>query len=302
MSKGNAAGNVRDAARKCSSELQGKCTGLAAADSQRARELLENCDRIAREAGAIAAEKTGQGIDMGQLAQLAGAAAQMMGAMQPKGGAKPESGVSSAYSPTPVAQASPSTSGLGSGQDTLGTSAGFSNTNPTGASLKNDGAGGTGFAGPVASRSFEPSLAAALGGTEFGAFDGAGNGIANTTPSQGAGGGGGFGSSGASMMGDGKDPAAAAADALNRELAGYELGAGGGGGGRPFLGLKSKSGDLGDLGGDDLGNGLLGDLGLDDDHEYASEGSYGDIRGEDGVTLFRVIHSKYAEMKKRGSI
>lgn len=306
--KAGAATELSAAGKACAKKIEGSCqVPLAQDDITKVDKATQACERIAKESAATAVEKTGSGMDMGQLAQLAGAAMQAMQAMKPNAGAESAAPSSLSQStPTTPTIANAESSKLGGAGERIGSTVGFGGaTNPSGASIAGGPSSGTfasGLASPFGAQSFEPELAESLGGSDPGSFGNASSpSVASGAGSPGGGGASGDGS-GSSRLGSAEEEAARAAALAAAESA-YEIG--GGGGGRPaFLGLKSKSGDL-ELGEEGAaGDGVLGELGIDEegDREVASDVGVNDIGDENGVTLFKVIHSKYAEIKKRGNI
>jgi len=314
-----AAAELGRVAGECKTAMESKCKNLDQADNAKAQKVVDACDKIAKNAVKTAAEKAGGGMDMASLAQLAGAAMQAMAAMKPSPKPESSSGLSTPSSSdygnnstTPENASGSSidnTPGAGStsigstNPNTGGSMIGNTKSNPSGSTFT--AGSGPGYGGFNAA-SMAPELAESLGGTSADSNEGlAGGGsmAASGGASGSGGGGGGSDSSGASKMAE--DAAKAAAAAAAAEAA-YELPAGGGGGGgRPaFLGLKASSSE-GEGEGEGSGDGVLGELGLDEEggRELASDESQGDgISADDGVSLFKVIHTKYADIKKRGNI
>lgn len=295
---------VADAGKKCSSDLKSSCNQatMAESDNSAAQKTLDACDQVSQNGDQIASEKAKSGGEMGDLSQLASALGQALGAMKPK-----ESSPSTPTTPNSGLSSQPTTAaGLdGSKLDSA--------LNPTGASIGALGTNGTALTdskagaskGTAGSSGSDPAIAASLGGSDYGTglemMPGGSHGAATGASSGGYGGGSGSGSSGASMMGSAKDAAAAAAaNAANSDMGAYEMPMGGGGS-KPFLGLKSKSVDEASL--DETAPGMLADLGVEEgERGLASTDANADIHPENEGNLFVVIRSKYAEIKKRGNI
>jgi hypothetical protein len=308
-----AAAELGRVAGECKAKMTESCTNqMSGQDIAKAQKVLDACDKIAKNADKTAIEKAGGGMDMASLAQLAGVAMQAMQAMKPS--PKPE-GSESGLSPSSSDYGKNSTPENASGSsldsklgnagstsigstktNTGGSTFGSAKPNPNGSTF---GAGSGSRGAAFNSQSRAPELAESLGGTSADSKEGLAGGPSAASGS----GGGGGNSSGASKM---EEDAAAKAAAAAAEAA-YELPAGGGGGGgsRPaFLGLKANSSEL-EGEGEGAGEGMLGELGLEEEsgRELASEESQGDgISANDGVSLFKVIHTKYADIKKRGNI
>lgn len=290
-------------ASTCASQVQSSCNGnLAAIDKKGAEAASQGCNEIASASNANSAEKTASGSTMGDMSQLASALGQALGPLaQMMAGQQqqPDTSSTDPYSSSVPTNTVAGTS-LGTSTNPLaGTSIGNS-TNPNGTEFKAAKNNITGFT-PSAASSFGPSTGYASGS---GAGDSSGGGTGVGSGAYSAGGGGGLNSSGASMSPGATDAekAAAAAAAANAAGENYEVMASGGGGSRPsFLGLKSRTDE--DLGAG--GESVLGDLGLGEEgsRDLASADELGGGIGEaEGETLFRVIHTKIAEIKKRGSI
>jgi hypothetical protein len=290
---------VADKAGDCVKNVMKACKNLAPADQKVADHIKDTCQELATASSAVATDKAASSGGMGDMSQLAsalgqalGPLAQMMGQQQPT-----DPGITdpSDYStpPTPVAGTS-----LGNANNPLaGTNIGNGSTTPNGAEFKPTKNNITGFT-PVAGSTmgFGPSDAyGTTGGTGYGDSGGAAIGSGSYS----AGSSGGLNSSGSSMAPGSSDAekAAAAAEAAEN----YEVNAGGGGGSRPaFLGLKSRTDD--EIG---SGDSVLGDLGISEEgaRDLASNDEMaGGIGEAEGNTLFHVVHSKIAEIKKRGSI
>lgn len=297
--------SVSAAAKECSKSIESKCeiSKLGPSASSKVQQAKQACDQLASASDAVAKEKAASSGGMGDMSQLASALGQALGplAQMMAGQQQPETPATDPYSsgystpPTPVAGTS-----LGNTNNPLaGTTIG-SSTSPNGAEFKAAKNNITGFT-PSAASNFGPSSGSA--DSAYGNSSGGGStGMGSGAYSAGSGGTG-LNSSGASMSPGGSDAekaAAAAAAAAAGEN--YEVNAAGGGGSRPsFLGLKSRAEE--DLAAS--GESVLGDLGLGEEgsRDLASnEELSGGIGEAEGETLFRVIHTKIAEIKKRGSI
>jgi hypothetical protein len=302
----------------CAQEVEQACQGnIDDQDKQKGQEAKQACEEGAKASEAVAAEKSGSGMDMGQLGQMAQQLAQGLGSMMQK-----KQGESSTPTPTDSSSSGLSTpaeatmaSSKPNGALQHAQSATFDGVNAakvaevgTNGTAFNNGAGGAGVL-PAASQSYDSGGAGGSGSesSSYGSDPRGGGGFAGLGTSGGGAGGGGGNSSGASTF----DPDAAAAKAAagGQDANGaYEIGAGGGGGSR-FLGLKSKSGDLSDLdgalGGESGGAGLdLASLGGGEEGRGPAsegEGQNADIHA-DGSSLFNVVRSKLVEIKKRGNI
>lgn len=310
---------VAAAFEKCKSDIQSSCqeSQLGNSDKKPYSQAKQACEEGAKESNAVAAEKAGSGMDMGQLGQMAQQLAQGLGSMMQKKGGEKENATPTDSSAASISAPPEATMGSSKPDGALQTAQSATFDNMDGAKVADIGKNGTAFsngtngtgAAPAASQSYDSGGAGSSGesGT-IGSDPRGGGGMAGGLGASGGGAGSGGGSSsGASTF----DPNAAAAKAAagGQDANGaYEI-AGGGSGSR-FLGLRSKSGDLSDLDGAlgtesggagmdlaSLGNDAGGDRGL------ASEGEAqnADIH-DDGSSLFNVVRSKLVEIKKRGNI
>lgn len=274
------------------------CNG--APNSAAAGEVKQFCTAGQQKSSEVAQANSKAGSSLGEMASALGQAAQALGPLmqqmmqgQGAGAGSSDPYGSSVSKPAPLASAK-----LSSSSPAAGGSVGFGSGSSTGVNGTNSASG---YAPAYQARSFEAEpLGSSLSGSDSASLGSSGGG--GTVSSSGAStmGGGGFGSkdsSGASKM----------AEAGNGILDpnNFEMPAGGSSGGRPFLGLKSKSAGLEDSsGGVDTSSSFSSELGLDDEgRDLASTDQLGsDIHGEESGTLFDAIRSKYSEIKKRGNI
>lgn len=294
---------AKDAAaafQKCQSEATGGACA-SAKNIQSAQQVAEACGQGAGQASTVAEANGKAGSTLGEMAGALGQAAQALGPLMQQmmqgqaAGADPSNPYGSTVSkPAPLASAK-----LSASNPAAGGSVGFG----SGASTGMEGANAaSGYAPAYQARSFqaEPTLASSLGGSDPGSTGSAGSGGASSTGASSMGGAGGFGSkdsSGASKMGE---KGSGILDPNN-----FEMPSGGSSGGRPFLGLKSKSLSMDDgSSGVDTSSSFANELGLDEEgRDLASTDELGsDIHGEESGTLFDAIRSKYSEIKKRGNI
>jgi hypothetical protein len=300
--KASSAKDASAAFNECANKLRSSCNDIGQSQTN-ADNDAKACQAGAQHSDQIAAEKAGNGMNMGQLAQLAGAAAQGLGALAGMMNQQP-SGVST--DPTTPDVTPPAAADL-SGGSTAPAAVALNPAGANGASIDNGSGAATGFTTTAASGT-PPEVAASLGGTDasgagLDSSDGsAAYGSASPAGSGGFGGSSGTNTTGASMMGDASKKAAA-------DVAGsgdYDVNLAGGGSSstKPFLGLKSDPGDLAGLAGGDVAGDLPADgsnATADDGRQLASAAG-SDIHAEEGNSLFQSVHTKYSEMKKRGSI
>jgi hypothetical protein len=287
-------------AETCAEQIDSSCGQVSSNDKSQAQNASKGCSQIQQGALAAAGERASEGMNMGQLGQLAQGAAQGLGALAGQGSGSGQQ--ASGDTPSSISDPSPSGTSLGSSLATPSGVAFDTTTNPS-AATTTDNPGATNYASPTASQStgWDPTVASSLAGTDTGATSGSSPSFASSSPS-GSGATGPTSSSGASMMGAvNKAGAAAPGNGENNEVSLA------GGGIKPFLGLKSHPDDLADLANDPNNNpDSLG--GLTSDQESADGGrelasvAGSDIHAEDGSSIFQAIHTKYSEMKKRGGI
>ncbi len=275
------------------------CNGALNQDD--AQKVSDACSSGSRDSGAVAQANGKAGSTLGEMAGALGQAAQALGPLmqQMMQGQGAGAGSSNPYGSTVSKPAPLASAKLSASNPAAGGSVGFG----SGASTGVDGTNAaSGYAPAYQARSFEaePTLASSLGGSDPGSTGGASSGGVSTTGASSMGGAGSFGSkdsSGASKMGEKN---AGIMDPNN-----FEMPSGGSSGGRPFLGLKSKSASLEDsASGADTSSSFASELGLDEEgRDLASTDQLGsDIHGEESGTLFDAIRSKYSEIKKRGNI
>ncbi len=282
-------------AQACSAELQSACSGQMAPDDQSAyNQAKQGCEQVASAAEANAAEKLASGGMMDGLGQMAGKLGEALGQMMgggAGGGAAPGSPYTDTYKPTidPL----PSTNIAGNG---AGSTVKLDSITAKGTSIDPADTGTASTDGAGAYAGYSPSTG---GLSSESGLDLAGNGGASkhggavkVSMANGAGG------TGASKMA-GKEELAKGAAAAGAG-ANYEIPSAGGGSKSSFLGLKSKAYEEEAAG--ETGVGVLGDLGVDGERGLASLQESPGVRAENEGSLFVVIRSKYAEIKKRGNI
>lgn len=294
------AGKAADEFKQCLEKAQkAQCDG--APNSAAVTEVSQACTAGQNQAGKVVADNSKAGSTLGEMAGALGQAAQALGPLmqQMMQGQGAGAGSSNPYGSTVSKPAPLASAKLSASNPAAGGSVGFG----SGASTGVDGSSAaSGYAPAYQARSFEaePTLASSLGGSDPGSTGGASSGGVSTTGASSMGGAGNFGSkdsSGASKMGEKN---AGIMDPNN-----FEMPSGGSSGGRPFLGLKSKSLSMDDgSSGTDTSSSFASELGLDEEgRDLASTDQLGsDIHGEESGTLFDAIRSKYSEIKKRGNI
>lgn len=302
----------------CSSSLSG-CSGIGSQQAQ-ADQAKQACNDGQKTSSAAAADQTAKGMSMGEMAQMAGQAAGLLGPlaqmMQKKGGG--ETASSNPYTPTSSTFNDPSNSSASTGTATPTQLTGTNLSDPAVLSSANIGnaegastvatstspptfANGGGY-NPAASSSSDEddsihrsvTVGSGLDGGGGGGFDARGGGMSAM------GGGGGANASGSSRMGEKTDAAAKAAG----EVGAFEIPSGGSS--KPaFLGLKSRGTELAELeGAGGAEASVLAELAADQaeegDRGLASQGA--DIHTDGTGTLFTLVKAKYLEIKKRGKI
>ena len=337
--KANNSKAISQAGQNCAEDIKNQCQDgqqLAGEDQNNVKQAKNACEQLQKEGAANAAENAGKGMDMGQLGQMAQQLAQGLGSMMKgkegggdKGGATADpyqSSLSDPYSSastTSATEVTPNASNIATPDSSKslaratngalfdGVNA-ASNSSPIGAIGANGAAtdgvhanAGSNTPGGNGMEHYGPDTAYTAG-TNGGSGGGG-------SPSMAGGMGGSFGgggsgdTSGASQFDPNAKNAAGAGGAGASGDGNYEISQGGGG--RSFIGLKSKSAELGDLdgalGGEGGSGGLdLASLGEEEGRDLASEGGEmaADIHADDGSSLFNVIRTKLVEIKKRGNI
>lgn len=295
----NASAFAKKAEQVCKQKIKDGCDSvkLQGQDQSDKDESLSACESLQSQAEQVAKDQGSAAGDLGQLMQQAGQLAQQLGQMMQQ---QPEQ-----KNPKDPSQSSISdTQSTSLSSKNPGASVGFDTSGANGAKVGAAGsAKGGAYASPARDFSAEASnlnaggLGSGISSNKFGANTG-GEGATSASS-------GGMNSSGASLMGEAPEKAAAV-NAKNDATAGLEWGGGGGGGGgykQPMFGLKGKNdsgGDLADLtGGENNLSGEEGDRTLASADEMSATAQ--DIN-DDGDSLFNVIHSKLSEVKRRGSI
>jgi hypothetical protein len=313
----------------CASEVQSACSGgIAQEDKSVADQVQKGCQNASKDASQYAGDKANDASQLGDLSKLAQAAAQALGPlaqMMGAGNQQPQQQQPSAVtdnsgtSPTPssvntdsngnttTVAATSTVPGTSLGTNTAGTSS--SQLSPLSTSnLGNGLASGSNVVSPVAGAGGYGSGNgsgkygfADMGakGTGFGGAMGAGAGFGATGGSAG-GAGSPTNSTGASGAAAYATPGDGSGDAAKEDA--YDFGASGG---KPMFGLKGKSSEEKELEGMAGANGNDGaNPDLKGDRELASngEGQNGDGGGGGGLSIFHMVRTRYAELKRTGRI
>jgi hypothetical protein len=287
--KASAAGDLARVGQQCAKTLHDSCGNviLADQDKQAAEKALQGCEGLAQESAAMEQEKAKGAGGMEGLAQAAQGLAGLLGQLMKPKEETPEAPKESMISGPPV------TSDLGSSM-----SGGGKVTIADGTTKAEEG---------------EERKAASTVGSTYGGFgdyggnalmpsDSSAPAVAEMSPTDGAGVGAGAGTGSGDSSGS---STAADADAAMKSpdgTSGFEVNLAGGGKGG-MLGLKGRGTDLADLG---LGENAEGSNTLDlmeeeDGSRELASGEVG-ITDDNEATIFRVVHSKYKEIKQRGNI
>jgi hypothetical protein len=295
-------------AKACPAEIDKACPkqNIAQNDMTTVQQAKTACEQLATGSEAVAAEKAASSGGMGDMSQLASALGQALGPLAQMMAGQQQQPDTSSTDPYNSGYSTPTNTvagtSLGTNANPLAGTAIGNSTTPSGTEFKAAKNNITGFT-PTAASNFGPGSSGYGSGSGYGDSASGGTGMGSGAYSAGSSGSGSLNSSGSSMSPGDKDAEKAAAAAANAAGENYEVMATGGGGSRPsFLGLKGRAEE--DLGAGS-GESVLGDLGLGDEgsRDLASADELGGGIGEaEGETLFRVIHTKIAEIKKRGSI
>ncbi|MCO5141608.1 MAG: hypothetical protein M9962_00800 [Oligoflexia bacterium] len=305
QNRANIANKLAQELKQCASDIQSSCNGKVgpSSDGTQVQNAMNSCNNASQVAQAAGAEQQKNSGGLGEALQAASGLAQALGPLAQMLAGKQDQSATDPYQTQPNYQTSGGST-LNDPGTTNGTS--FTTGQSNGTELGTNPSVSSEFAS-VSPKEFNTGLEGAGGfdsssGNGFGSGGASGADIAANGGGGALGSSGSFNSSGASKMGDKAAEAAAAANSPGSEDYAYGAGGGGGGGVKPaMLGLKSKSGDLEGLA--DLGASNE-TLSADENGErmLASEEQGDGIHGNDGSSLFNVIHSKYSEIKRRGSI
>lgn len=292
------ASNLAKDLKQCADDIKSACNGKTGptTDGPQWQKAMNACDSASSVAQAAATEQQKNAGGLGDAMQAASGLASALGPLAQMLGKQNEQQQPDPYKATPNYQTAAGNSSL----------AGTTSAGGTGFSSAQQGAsvGSTSTSsGAVTPKGFNSGH----GLEGAGAFDaGSHSGsnavdIASAEAAGSTGSSGNFNSSGASKMGTKPEQAAAAGTGSED----FAYGAAGGSGGvKPaMLGLKSKSNDLADLAETGASKDILQSAEAEDgERMLASEDQDGGIHGNEGGSLFNVVHVKYSEIKRRGSI